>query len=585
MQKKLFLLIAFFQISFLYVQGKQTADSADIDIILYQKIPTRDGIHLSCNIYKPGNQKGKLPAIVVYTPYVSDHNQERGMYFASHGYVFISVDIRGRGNSEGFFSGFDYCAEDGYDAIEWIAKQPFCDGRVAMMGGSWKGMSQWMTAKLSPPSLKTIVPTASVGPGIDFPNGKMFFSPYNVRWLSYVSGRTSNDKLFNDNAYWKSKFTKFFNENLPFENLAPLAGNNEWIFKKWIAHPTYDDYWKSLQPTEEQYRKIKIPILTITGYFDGDQAGAMNYYFNYMKYGSKKDSMYLIIGPYNHSETRRPKVESGGLKFAQNVVLDINNLHKQWFDYIFKNKPFPEFIKNKVCYYTLPDNQWKYAPSIDSIATKKVSYYLVNDQNKNCNNVYKSGSLSLNRGSNKRTDTIFYNPLQKKVERYGDDTLSSYITNNYTNTNSSLFYQTEAFDTTLSIFGYMQLNLSLQMTAKDADLAFEAYEVTPTGTSIYLTAGVMRARFKDGYEKESFPEQNKPFKLTIKSDELTQRTIQKGSRIRISVYHLNSIYLQKNYGSGKNISKESAKDAIINQILLLHDAVHFSNLEFFINEK
>src|SRR6185436_9748370 len=107
------------------------------------RIPLRDGMALNATLYLPQSQNGPAAAIVTLTPYVGQTYHSRGMYFAAHGYPFLIVDVRGRGNSEGDFRPLIGEARDGFDVIEWLARQPYCNGRVAMWGGSYGGYVQW----------------------------------------------------------------------------------------------------------------------------------------------------------------------------------------------------------------------------------------------------------------------------------------------------------------------------------------------------------------------------------------------------------------------------------------------------------
>jgi putative CocE/NonD family hydrolase len=136
----------------------------------------RNGVDLNATIYIPNSSSQKsdarTPVIFTLTPYISDTYHARAACFASHGYSFALVDVRGRGNSGGEFVTFANEPRDGHDVVEWLAKQPYCDGQVAMWGGSYAGYDQWATAREFPPHLATIVPAAAVHPGVDAPHYK-----------------------------------------------------------------------------------------------------------------------------------------------------------------------------------------------------------------------------------------------------------------------------------------------------------------------------------------------------------------------------------------------------------------------------
>src|SRR5262249_29233424 len=131
---------------------------ADVHVQLMwdRKIPMRDGVELSATIYRDPAQTRPVPAIVMLTPYIAAHGALQGTYFAQHGYVFVAVGDRGRGNSAGTFVPSRVEGKDGYDVVEWVAKQPWCNGTVATWGGSWLGFTQWSIAREAPPHLKAM---------------------------------------------------------------------------------------------------------------------------------------------------------------------------------------------------------------------------------------------------------------------------------------------------------------------------------------------------------------------------------------------------------------------------------------------
>ena len=320
----------------------------------------RDGTRLDATVYRPRDQRDPLPAVFTLTPYVADTYLERALYFAKNGYVFALVDVRGRGNSEGEFEPFVNDGRDGCDVVEWLAKQPWCDGKVAMWGGSYAGFDQWATAKSFPPHLATIVPAAAAHPGIDFPFLHNIKYPYIIQWLTHTSGATSNANLFGSTDFWISKFTELYLKHLPFEELGRLVGNETPLFKTFISHPTPDAYWDATTPSPDEYRRMELPTLTITGHYDGDQPGALTFYRRHMTHASAKgrEAHFLVVGPWDHPGTRTPKREVGGLTFGEASVLDLNRLHREWYDWTMKGGARPEFLKNRVAYYVAGADEW-----------------------------------------------------------------------------------------------------------------------------------------------------------------------------------------------------------------------------------
>jgi putative CocE/NonD family hydrolase len=314
---------------------------ATMDMIWALKIRMRDGIQLNGTVFKPSQQKEPLPVIFTLTPYIADSYQERATYFAKHGYVFVLVDARGRGSSEGDFTPFEQEPQDGYDIVECLARQPWCNGKVTMWGGSYAGYDQWAALKELPPHLATIVSVAAAHPGVDFPFFKNIWPTYVMQWLTLTSGRTPNENLFGESSFWREKNREWYLAQRPFTSLDQVVGNTSTVFQKWMQHGTYDSYWQTMNPTREQYASMKVPILTITGDYDGDQVGALTFYREHMKYGDPdtRSKHYLIIGPWDHPGTRTPKKDVAGLIFGDASLLDMNDLHRQWYDWTLKNGP------------------------------------------------------------------------------------------------------------------------------------------------------------------------------------------------------------------------------------------------------
>src|SRR5215207_4451305 len=292
----------------MFVLVAARSDEPAVDVTWGVKVPVRDGFTLNATVYRPTGQKMPLPAVVTITPYGSDTYHDRGTYFARHGYAFAIVDVRGRGNSEGVFEPFVHDARDGHDVVEWLARQPWCTGKVATWGGSYAGYNQWAILKEFPPHLATAVPAAAAHPGADFPMQQNIFSSYLVRWLALTAGRTSNSKLFGDEKVWIDQYRKRYLAHRPFAEMDALAGHPSPHFQKWLQHPTPDAFLDGLVPSPEQYARINLPILTVTGHYDDDQLGALTFYERHMKYGTEaaKAKHYLLIGPWDHAGTRTP---------------------------------------------------------------------------------------------------------------------------------------------------------------------------------------------------------------------------------------------------------------------------------------
>jgi putative CocE/NonD family hydrolase len=563
----------------LFAQEKQ---AATVDLKWAVKIPMRDGVLLNATVFQPHAQKEPLPVIFTFTPYIGDSYTDRAFYFAQHGYVYGLVDVRGRGNSGGDFEPFVNEGRDGYDVVEWFAKQPYCNGKVTMWGGSYAGFDQWTVLKEFPPHLVTIAPAASAHPGVDFPFSYNLFGPYIEQWLTFTSGVTGNGSLFGNSQFWASKAREMYRQHLAFQGYDKLVGNPSKVFQKWVAHPIPDSYYDAMAPTTENYRKFNVPILTITGHYDGDQPGAFEYYKRHMANGSAeaKANHYLIVGPWDHAATRTPRAEIGGLKFGPASVLDLNKLHTEWYDWTMKGGKKPDFLKKRVAYYLVGAEEWKYADTLETISNAKLNLFL--GSNGTASDITRSGELKEALGAGAPSDHWTYDPLDTQPGDAEPDDDPAALTSQRSVTNlfgEGLVYHSEPIAEATEITGFAKLQLWLSMDVADTDVEADLYEVLADGSSVQLTSAAVRARYRKSLREASPVPAGKIEKYVFGNFTFFSRRIARGSRLRLVVRSVNSIQVEKNYNSGGAVAAETAKDARTAHITLVHDAEHPSSLE------
>jgi putative CocE/NonD family hydrolase len=580
---------------------------ADYDLRWGVKIPMRDKVELNATLYLPKTPDGsplKTPVIFTLTPYISDTYHARGAYFASHGYTFALVDVRGRGNSGGQFEPFANEPRDGHDVVEWLAKQRFCDGKVAMWGGSYAGFDQWATAKEFPPHLATIVPAAAAHPGLDYPSYNNIGMTYDVQWFTLTSGHTAQDNLFGDQKFWRTKFLDAYKKHIPFKSLDSIVGNPSVDFQRILEHPTADAYYDAMLPTREQFQKIALPILTITGQYDGDEMGALTYYRDYFANASPETRAkhFLIIGPWDHAGTRTPTDEVGGIKFGPGALVDLNDLHRQWYDWTMKAGPKPAFLKNQVAYYLLaPGNsgangEWKYADNFEMLTANPKTFYL-DSKDGDANGVFRSGALvdatpssrsGVQRGGGTAyagTDAFVYDPMDlgrgENVE--GTDPKEKTVALDQTFALSigkdGLVYHTEPLPNETPFVGCPALTLWVSIDRPDVDLECDLYEIQPDGTSIALWSDLCRLRYRESLREAKLVKPSEIVRCDFNPGLFIARRLMKGSRLRLVITAVNSILWQKNYCSGGVIAEETAKDARTCNVQVYHDAEHASAIQ------
>ncbi|MCE5207478.1 MAG: CocE/NonD family hydrolase [Chloroflexi bacterium] len=563
--------------------GIKTDPNIKIDMLWGVKIPMRDGVKLNATIFKPKEMPQPLPLVFTLTPYISDTYQERATWFSKNGYVFALVDVRGRGNSEGEFEPVVNEPHDGHDLVEWFASQPWCNGKISMWGGSYAGYDQWAALKEFPPHLSTIVPVASGYPSLDFPFPRNIFAPYFIQWSTYTSGVTGNANLFAESSFWTDKFQEMYNDHRPMKELDQIAGNFSTQYQTWMKNCKPGPYWDPALPTEQDYARIDVPILTITGHYDGDQNGAMGFYLRHMKYGNQlaKDHHFLVIGPWDHAGTRTPQKTIGGITFGDASMLDMNRLHKEWYDWTMKKGPKPDFLKKRVAYYVMGSEEWKYADSLEEIATDTRSFYL-NSVNGYANDVFQSGVMTTFKPGYEKPDQYVYDPLDTRPGKLELNSTPDYLLDQTSALNlfgNGLVYHTEPFVEDTEVSGYVKLTAWIEMDVPDTDFIASLYEILPDGKSISLTFDTMRARYRESLREEKLVIPGEINQYVFDWFTWFSRRISKGSRLRLVFACPNTPQLEKNYNSGGIVNEESGKDARTAHIKLYHDAEHPSCLE------
>ena len=571
--------------------------NADYDLRWGVKIPMRDKVELNATLYLPKSNESSVrtPVIFTLTPYISDSYHARAAYFASHGYAFALVDVRGRGNSGGEFEPFAQEPHDGHDVVEWLAQQPFCDGKVAMWGGSYAGFDQWATAKEFPPHLTTIVPAAAAHPPLDYPFYLNIGETYDVRWFTFTSGKAGQANLFGDEKFWRTKFLDAYKKYTVFKKLDSFVGNPSVNFQRILKHPTADAYYDAMVPTKEQFQKIALPILTITGQYDGDEIGALAYYRDHIANATAEAGAkhFLIIGPWDHAGTRTPTDEVGGVKFGPAAIVDLNDLHRQWYDWTLKEGPKPEFLKNQVAYYMIAagntgaNGTWKYADNLKRLNAHVRTFYL-DSQNGDANGLFRSGNLSENQ-PREGADKFTYDPLDthrgSEVEGTEPNEKTANVDQSFALSigNDGLVYHSDPLPKEMPMVGCPQLTLWVSIDTPDTDLSADLYEIQPDGTSIALWSDLRRLRYRESLYQEKLVKPGEVVKCDFAPGLFVARKLMKGSRLRLVVSSPNSIFWQKNYNTGGVVSEESGRDSRPAHISIYHDSAHASAIQIPVN--
>ncbi|MFC0534256.1 CocE/NonD family hydrolase [Phytohabitans kaempferiae] len=556
-------------------QSQQRLGKFEVDIQWDVKVPMRDGTQLSGLLYLPDPLETPRPAIHQLTPYVAQTYHEVGVYFASNGYPYLVVDIRGRGNSPGEFYPNETEAEDGFDIIEWLARQSFCNGQVTATGGSYSGMTQWLAAREMPEHLSTIIPVSSPFRGVDTPVRNNLYANYSMQWLTLTAGITSQDQIFwGQKPLWGSRFRRWHESGRPFRELDSFLGMPSKSFQTWVAHPTRDDYWDRFSPSPEQYAAIDMPILTITGHYDVNQPGALEHYKRHNRYAPDDATAkhYLIIGPWNHQGTREPVTEFSGLTVGDASLLDIRQLHLDWYDWTLSDGPRPDFLRDRVAYYVMAADHWRYAPTLEAVTDHSEPLFLSADRNPT--DVFRAGRLS---GSPTDSEpfTFEHDPRDIATAVVEEHVDPSNVTDQrmlFAKSGKLLVFHTEPFTEPREVTGFFRADLWISIDQPDCDFRVSVHEIGLDGSSVQLSYDTIRARYRESDKEESLVSTTEPLHYGFDRFPFVSREISVGSRLRFVIEPIHSIYFQRNMNAGGVVSDESIEDARTVQVAVFADS-------------
>lgn len=520
-------------------------------------IPMKDGAEVSMVVVKRKvNLTTKKSAILVSSIYAGT-NEASAMLSASKGYIGVIANTRGKRFSESDIKPLEYEHTDVYEVIDWISKQAWSNQKVAMFGGSYNGFTQWASMKHNVhPALKTIVPMVAIAPGIDYPMENNVLHNYSYSWNFYVTNNKFLDfEASNDFKRWNTLKNTWYKTGVAFNKLDSLDGQINTLWNTYMQHPIYDEYWKKMIPYQQEFAKIDIPILTITGYYDDSQRGAIYYYNEHHKY-AKNPNHYLLVGPYDHwAAQTKPEESLRNYKLDKAALIHIEeDLIYQWFDYILNGKAKPSILKDKVNFQVMDTNTWMHKPTLSAMTNDTLQFYLSADKTNDfyalkpkANNSEIEMSIDFKDRKN-MTNTDYY-PWPLKKENI--------------NLKDGLIFKSEALKEDVIINGSFLGNLEFSINKKDVDYSVIVYQLTPEGNYFHLSYYIGRASYAKDREQRNLLIPNQKTKVSFDNSKLISKKLEKGSRIVVVVNVNKNNNAQINYGTGKDVNKESIKDAEI----------------------
>jgi putative CocE/NonD family hydrolase len=512
-------------------------------------IATANGRSISAVLVRPRAAVKSLPTLLELTLDVSAQNYAKEC--AAHGYAGVVAYIRGKANSPDSTVPYQNDGDDARAVIDWIARQSWSDGRIGMYGSTYSGFVQWAAAKQLPAALRAIATSAATAPGINAPLEGNIFRNSAYRF-SYCAAHTNaaDEKSCNDDAQWRALDETWYKSGRSYRDIGRVHGGNNRVFQRWLNHPSYDRFWQKLVPYREEFAQIDIPVLTIAGYFADGEVGALYYFAQHHQFEPHAKQT-LLIGPYDDNVMQHgPLATLQGYPVDPAALIDLRELRYQWFDSIFKNGAKPDLLNGRVNYEVMGANEWRHAASLAGMATGSLRFYLDPARDGEGHRLARHQS----------SDGAFLGQIVNLADRSDADwTAPAAVISRTLQSHNAVTYVSEPLSHMTEFAGLFSARLDFTTNKMDMDLNIALYELLPSGEYLRLfdPAYEFRASYVPDRVHRHLLKAGERQQLMIRSERLTSRRLQAGSRV-VMVLGVNKRPDREiNYGTGADVSEES----------------------------
>jgi putative CocE/NonD family hydrolase len=538
----------------LLASEQSTRGIYDIQDSVMIRLP--DGAFISAIVVRRKGDDLPKPVIFQFTIYVRDKGRDLQSLkeAVDRGYVGVIAYTRGKRFSPGEVYPYETDGLDAYQVIDWISRQHWCNGSIGMYGGSYNGFTQWAAAKKLHPALKTIVPYVANRPGMGLPMENNVFVNPNYEWSFYVGNNQYLDTASgNDRQRFRKMMFRWWEEGTAYNKMDSIDGTPNRLFQRWIAHPDFDAYWQNMAPYEKDFEQINIPVLIFDGYYNDSQNSSLYYLRELNKYNPETPA-YLVIGPYGHFGTQiGGEAVVNGYKVDTVALFDIKKYTYEWFDYILKDGKQPGFLKDKINYQIMGTDRWGSATSLNTMHNGYLKFYLSLDK--------KDQFYSLSVQQQKKPAFItqkvdFANRTISHNDYYPDPVIRKTINNE-----NGYIFISEPIQEPLLVNGSFIAQMNISINKKDVDVGVTLYEVMPDGQYFHLSYYIGRASYVKDITKRHLLIPGKKESLLFTNTHFVSKQLSKGSRLAVVINVNKNPFSQLNYGTGKEVSKETIQDA------------------------
>ncbi len=502
-----------------------------VKAMLYQRVVNREGIALATDVYLPDGP-GPWPVVLTRTPYHRRGHLGRGKYFTDRGYVYVVQDCRGKYDSEGVFRPLIYEAIDGHDTIAWIAEQPWCNGRIGLHGYSYLGIVQIPAASGGHDALRCIVP--GVAPNsffIDWLRYDGCFALANaIRWSMTHAVCPTQPVL--DHFTWDELWALG-----SLDEIQERAGFMAPELREWVAHDTYDDYWRAVDQ-HLMYPKIRVPALHVAGWFDHISRGQFQAYCGIRDQGATelaRENQRLLVGPWGHTKIGQRKY--GEWDFGPAAELSTVDYERRFLDLWLKDIDDGITDQPPVHVFLMGENRWVFLEDWPPADARQQAWYL--HSGGSAVGLGSDGRLSREEPGDEPADRYTYDPRDPCPTLggpiyWGLEPAGPVDQRPILLRDDVLYYRSEILPRPLTVIGDVELELWVASSAPDTDLIAKLCVVEETGRVTVLALGSLRCRYRESWSEPKPLEPGEPTRLRIHMGHLAY-VFPAGSRVALIV--------------------------------------------------
>ena len=519
-----------------------------IRIQLDLMIPMRDGVKLYAALYRPVDGE-RFPVLLIRSPYSTQHPRyvDWAVRFARSGYAVVMQDGRGRYESEGKWRPYVDEADDGYDTQQWLGAQNWCDGNIGTFGVSYPGFTQLLPAPFRSPYVKALVPIANQEDNYGHMRYNGVLQLQNAMNFIWLGDRT-NQNAPRDLIDWEEVYRR-----LPLINALDNIGNRP-FYREVIRHTRFDEFWSSYS-MKERYPEVETPAYFITGWYDNLLHEGFKCFRGWRKRArsaAARQRSRLLVGPWTHTAIG-DAAPFGDIDFGSQAGMDIPAEHLRWYDQRLKGLDTGIDEEPPIRIFVMGANQWRSEQEWPLERTEYTRFYL--HSSGRANSSFGDGALSTDAPEVESFDSYSYDP-ENPVPTLGGQSMFADNTGPrdrrpIERRDDVLVYSTAPLTRDLEVTGPVELVVYAASSAPDTDFTATLVDVHPAGAAIHICEGIVRARFRQSYERPTLIEPGQVYEYRISLWE-TSNLFREGHRIRLEVSSSNFPRFDRNLNTGED---------------------------------